>query len=104
MLRWSVDEVAVWLESRGLGQYAETFKRSKVNGESLVGLSEAQVRDELQLGGNDLHLRSMMAARNALLGEQKGKLAGASAPRRCTAHALTRSRAHRQSTSGRWRT
>ena len=66
----------MWLESRGLGQYAESFKRSKVNGESLVGLSEAQVRDELGISNNELHLRSLMAARNALLGDQKGKLSG----------------------------
>jgi ribosomal protein L12E/L44/L45/RPP1/RPP2 len=70
-LRWSVDDVVVWLESKGLGEYGEHFKKSKVNGESLLGLSEAQIRDELHIRGNALHLRSMMAARNALLGVGK---------------------------------
>lgn len=76
-LKWSVDDVIVWLESKGLGSYAEFFKKSKVNGESLLGLSEAQIRDELYINQNPLHLRSMLAARNALLGSSKGKDSGA---------------------------
>lgn len=75
-LKWSVDDVIVWLESKGLGSYAEFFKKSKVNGESLLGLSEAQIRDELYINQNPLHLRSMLAARNALLGSSKGKDSG----------------------------
>jgi hypothetical protein len=71
-----VDDVVIWLESKGLGQYGEHFKKSKVNGESLLGLSEAQIRDELHINQNPLHLRSMMSARNALLGVAKGKDSG----------------------------
>lgn len=71
-----MDDVVIWLESKGLGQYGEHFKKSKVNGESLLGLSEAQIRDELHINQNPLHLRSMMSARNALLGVAKGKDSG----------------------------
>lgn len=64
----SVDDVCLWLETRGLGQYSEHFRKSKVNGESLAGLNEHQMRQELKVVDNPFHLQSLVSARNALLG------------------------------------
>ena len=42
---WSVQEVGVWLERRGLGQHVQLFAHQKVDGGVLLALTDDQMRE-----------------------------------------------------------
>jgi hypothetical protein len=55
----------VWLASIGLAAYVENFRKSKVNGQTLAHLSEAQVRSVLKVK-KALHLQALLRGVAAL--------------------------------------
>jgi ELMO/CED-12 family/SAM domain (Sterile alpha motif)/N-terminal or F0 domain of Talin-head FERM/ELMO, armadillo-like helical domain len=46
---WDVDDVVAWVKSIGLEKYAGTFKNNMIDGETILELSTAELRDELEI-------------------------------------------------------
>ena len=65
---WGVDEVTVWLQSPGvgLGEYAATFAEAGVDGELLLCISEADLRDDLAVESQD-HIARILVSVGQLL-------------------------------------
>ena len=69
---WTVDDVAKWIQSLSLGQYAEAFREATVDGPFLLELRE---EDLVQVLGvqHKLHVRKILLSREKLkpLSEQE---------------------------------
>jgi WD repeat, SAM and U-box domain-containing protein 1 len=48
--QWSVEQVSTWLESLGLDQYIERFKKNKIDGRELLHLSQDMLLTHLKIG------------------------------------------------------
>ena len=62
---WTVDDVARWLDTLSLGQYAAAFREATVDGPFLLELRE---EDLIQVLGvtHKLHVRKIMVSREKL--------------------------------------
>lgn len=69
---WTVDDVAKWMESLSLGQYADAFREATVDGPFLLELREEDLVQVLGVS-HKLHVRKILVSREKLkpLSEQE---------------------------------
>ena len=69
---WTVEDVAKWMESLSLGQYAEAFREATVDGPFLLELREEDLMQVLGVT-HKLHVRKILISREKLkpLSEQE---------------------------------
>jgi len=61
---WSVDEVVMWVNKAGFKEYSQAFKDSAVDGDILLMLTDANIRDDIGMKNGILRKRLMRELRN----------------------------------------